>query len=62
MEIMSFKPTKGQLQLAPTMGLVVTGNGASCNTFKIISQNVCFRKYSIDGDGNSKQKDSNFDI
>ena len=30
------------------MGLVVTGNGASCNTWNI-SQSVCFRKYSIDG-------------
>ena len=29
------------------MGLVVTGNGASCNTCNI-SQSVCFRKYSID--------------
>ena len=30
------------------MGLVVTGNGASCNTWNI-SQSVCFRKYSING-------------
>ena len=30
------------------MGLVVIGNGASCNTWNI-SQGVCFRKYSING-------------
>ena len=35
MEIKSFKPTRGHLQLAPTTGLVVTGNGASCNTNKV---------------------------
>ena len=30
------------------MGLVVTGTGASCNTWNI-SQSVCFRNYSLDG-------------
>ena len=35
MEIKSFKQTRGHLQFAPTMGLVVTGNGASCNTYKV---------------------------
>ena len=35
MEIKSFKSTRGHLQLAPTTGLVVTGNGASCNTHKV---------------------------
>ena len=35
MEIKSFKPTRGLLQFAPTTGLVVTGNGASCNTHKV---------------------------
>ena len=48
------------LQLASTTGLVVTGNGTSCNTWNI-SYSVCFRKYSIDGGWNTKQKDSNFD-
>ena len=44
-----FQTNKGSpLQLAPTTGLVITGNGASCNTWNI-SQSVCFRKYSIDG-------------
>ena len=31
-----FQTTRGHLQLAPTTGLVVTGNGASCNTHKVI--------------------------
>ena len=35
MEIKSFKPTRGHLQLAPITELVVTGNGASCNTHKV---------------------------
>ena len=35
MEIKSFKPTRGHLQLALTTGLVVTDNGASCNTHKV---------------------------
>ena len=35
MEIQSFKPTRGHLQFAPTTGLVVTGNGASCNTHRV---------------------------
>ena len=35
MEIKSFKPTRGLLQFAPTTGLVVTGNGASCNTHTV---------------------------
>ena len=57
-----FLTNKGSLlQLAQTTGLVVTGNGASFNTWNI-SQSVCFRKYSIDGGWNTQQKDSNFDI